>query len=202
MPDLENQKRSLTTDLWSTPNLLSLGRVAFTPIMIWLLTFPGRLASAVVAVLFFLACLTDWLDGYLARRDGIITNLGKFLDPLADKILIVSGYIMLAAMPRELTVPAWMVAVIAAREVAVTGLRAIAREEGVVLEAEALGKAKTIMEVVALFSLMVHYSYGPLDFFAAGMSFLWIAMVLAVWSGIAYYVRFFRKWQALGGADG
>ena len=96
----------------------------------------------------------------------------------------------------------FFVAVIAAREVAVTGLRAIAREEGVVLEADALGKAKTIMEVVALFSLMVHYSYGPLDFFAAGMSFLWIALVLAVWSGIAYYVRFFRKWQALGGADG
>lgn len=201
MPDPSKEKGSLATDLWSTPNLLSLGRVAFTPLMIWLLTFPGRTISALVAVLFFLACLSDWLDGYLARRDGIITNLGKFLDPLADKILIVSGYIMLAAMPRDLAVPAWMVAVIASREVAVTGLRAIAREEGVVLEAESLGKAKTIMEVVALFSLMVHYTYGTLDFFAAGMCFLWIAMILAVWSGIAYHVRFFRKWQALRNVD-
>ncbi|MEO2168544.1 MAG: CDP-alcohol phosphatidyltransferase family protein, partial [bacterium] len=86
--------------LWSTPNLLSLGRVAFTPVMIWLLTFPGRAISALVASLFLLASLTDWLDGYLARRDGTITNLGKFLDPLADKVLILSGFIMLAAMPR------------------------------------------------------------------------------------------------------
>ena len=202
MSDPTKDSSSLANDLWSTPNLLSLGRVAFTPLMIWLLTFPGPTVSAVVAILFFLACLSDWLDGYLARRDGIITNLGKFLDPLADKILIVSGYIILAAMPRDLAVPAWMVAVIASREVAVTGLRAIAREEGVVLEAESLGKAKTVMEVVALFSLMVHYTYGPLDFFAAGMCFLWIAMILAVWSGVAYHVRFFRKWQALRDADG
>lgn len=201
MPDPSKAIKSPTSDLWSTPNLLSLGRVAFTPLMIWLLTFPGRTASAVVAGLFFLACLSDWLDGYLARRDGLITNLGKFLDPLADKILIVSGLIMLTAMPRELTVPAWMVAVIASREVAVTGLRAIAREEGVVLEAEALGKAKTIMEVVAVFSLMVHYTYGPVNFFAAGMCFLWVALILAVWSGVAYHVRFFRKWKALRDLD-
>ena len=82
----------------TTYGLLSLGRIAFTPVMIWLLTFPGRGASALVAGLFFLACLSDWLDGYLARRHGTTSNLGRFLDPLADKILIVSGFIMLAAL--------------------------------------------------------------------------------------------------------
>jgi CDP-diacylglycerol--glycerol-3-phosphate 3-phosphatidyltransferase len=184
--------------LWSTPNLLSLGRVAFTPVMVWLLTFPGRDISALAAGLFLIACLTDWLDGYLARRDGITTNLGKFLDPLADKILIVSGFIMLAAMPRDPVVPAWMVAVIAVREIAVTGLRAVASDEGVVLGAEQLGKAKTTMEIVALFSLIVHYSYGPLDFYAAGMAFLWIALILALWSGIAYHVRFMMILRARG----
>ena len=193
--------RASLDSLWNTPNLLSLGRIAFTPVMIWLLTFPGRGVSALVAGLFFLACLSDWLDGYLARRHGTTSNLGRFLDPLADKILIVSGFIMLAALPREPSVPAWMVAVIAAREVAVTGLRAIAREEGVVLGAEALGKAKTTMEIVALFALMVHYSYGPFDFFAAGMVFLWIALGLAVWSGIAYHLRFARLVRDRGGAS-
>ncbi|MFP6663778.1 MAG: CDP-diacylglycerol--glycerol-3-phosphate 3-phosphatidyltransferase [Deltaproteobacteria bacterium] len=184
--------------LWSIPNLLSLGRVAFTPVMVWLLTFPGRGISALVAGLFLIACLTDWLDGYLARRDGIITNLGKFLDPLADKILILSGFIMLAAMPRDPIVPAWMVALIAAREIAVTGLRAIASDEGVVLGAEHLGKAKTTMQTIALFSLMVHYPYGPLDFHAAGMAFLWIALILSLWSGIAYHVRFVQILRARG----
>lgn len=188
--------------LWSLPNLLSMGRIAFTPLMIWLLTFPGRALSALVAGLFLLACLSDWLDGYLARRDGTTSNLGRFLDPLADKILIVSGFIMLAALPREPSVPAWMVAVIAAREVAVTGLRAIAREEGVVMGAEALGKAKTTMEVVALFALMVHYTYGVFDFFAAGMVFLWIALILAVWSGVVYHLRFARLVRARGGLGG
>jgi CDP-diacylglycerol--glycerol-3-phosphate 3-phosphatidyltransferase len=174
------------------PNIISLSRVAVTPLLIWLLTHPGPTAARVAALAFALACVSDWLDGYLARRRGLITNLGKFLDPLADKVLIISALIMLTAMPREPRVPGWIVAVIAAREVAVTGLRAIARDEGIVLGAEALGKAKMTFEIVALFSLLMHYPVWLIDFHAAGMVFVWIALVLALWSGIAYHLRLAR----------
>ena len=126
----------------NAPNLVSLSRVALTPVLVWLASYPGRAASAAAAFAFFIACLSDWLDGYLARTSGQVTNLGKFLDPLADKILVLGALIMLCSLDREPRVPAWLVVVITAREVAVTGLRAIARDEGIVLGAEALGKAK------------------------------------------------------------
>jgi CDP-diacylglycerol--glycerol-3-phosphate 3-phosphatidyltransferase len=174
------------------PNVISLSRVVIAPLLIWLLTHPGRAASITAAAAFIVACVSDWLDGYLARRRGLITNLGKFLDPLADKVLVISALIMLTAMPREPRVPGWMVAIIAAREVAVTGLRAIARDEGIVLGAESLGKAKMSFEVVALVSLLLHYPIWLIDFHAAGMVFLWIALVLALWSGVTYHLRLAR----------
>jgi CDP-diacylglycerol--glycerol-3-phosphate 3-phosphatidyltransferase len=93
---------------------------------------------------------------------------------------------------REPRVPAWMVAAIAARELAVTGLRTIALDEGVVLGAESLGKAKMTFEVIALHGLLLHYTYFYLDFHAAGMVFLWIALVLALWSGAMYHFRLVR----------
>jgi CDP-diacylglycerol--glycerol-3-phosphate 3-phosphatidyltransferase len=148
------------SSLLNAPNLLSLSRVVLAPMFIWLLTDPGAVAGIVAAFAFALACYSDWLDGHLARTRGQTTNLGKLLDPLADKILILSALIMLCAMPREPRIPAWIVALIAVREVAVTGLRAIAREEGLVLGRDA-GKAKTTF-VVAL-QLAVHYRYWWLD---------------------------------------
>jgi len=178
--------------LLNTPNVLSLSRVAITPLLIWLLLYPGKVASAVAAVAFIIACVSDWLDGYLARKQGLVTNLGKFLDPLADKILVLSALIMLCAMAREPRVPAWIVAVIASREVAVTGLRAIARDEGIVLGAETLGKAKMTFEIVALVPLLLHYRYLDVDFRAAGMVFLWVALGLALWSGATYHIRLAR----------
>jgi CDP-diacylglycerol---glycerol-3-phosphate 3-phosphatidyltransferase len=174
------------------PNIISLSRVAIAPLLIWLLTDPGQKAAILAACAFIIACVSDWLDGYLARRRGLITNLGKFLDPLADKVLVISALIMLAAMPREPRVPGWIVALIAAREVAVTGLRAIARDEGIVLGAESLGKAKMTFEVVALVSLLLHYPIWLIDFYSAGIVFLWIALVLALWSGAAYHLRLAR----------
>ena len=179
--------------LLNVPNLLSLSRIAIAPVLIWLLTDPGKVAGIAAALAFFVACISDLLDGYLARRHGLITRLGKFLDPLADKVLVMSALVMLAAMPgREPRVPAWIVAAIAARELAVTGLRTIALDEGVVLGAESLGKAKMTFEVIALHGLLLHYTYFYLDFHAAGMVFLWIALILALWSGVMYHVRLVR----------
>ncbi|MFM7141315.1 MAG: CDP-diacylglycerol--glycerol-3-phosphate 3-phosphatidyltransferase [Alphaproteobacteria bacterium] len=177
---------------WNLPNVLSAGRLLTAPLLIWLLTDPGPVAAAVGSIVFLLACLSDWLDGYLARTRGLTTQLGKFLDPLADKVLVISVLIMLAAMPEGPRVPAWMVAAIAARELAVTGLRTIALGEGIVLGAESLGKVKMTFEVIALVPLIARYRLGPIDFFEAGMVFLWIALLVALWSGVAYPVRLYR----------
>ena len=126
--------------------------------------------------------LSDYYDGYLARKHGIVTTLGKFLDPLADKLLVVSVLIMLVAMPCvssgdvpcEPRVPAWLVVLIVGRELAVTGLRSIASSEGIMLGAEELGKYKTIFQIFALTGLLLHYRYLFVDFHLGGMYFLWI----------------------------
>jgi CDP-diacylglycerol--glycerol-3-phosphate 3-phosphatidyltransferase len=184
--------------LWTLPNVLTLFRVALVPVLVYLLHDPGRLAGFLAALLFFLASLTDYFDGYLARKYGIVTTLGKFLDPLADKLIVTSVLIMLAAMPCidglpcTPRVPAWVVVLIVGRELAVTGLRGIASGEGVMLGAEELGKYKMIFQMFALVALMLHYRYLYVDCHAAGMYFLWIALVLALWSAADYHVRVYR----------
>lgn len=193
-----------TARLWTTPNLLSMFRIALVPVLVWLLRDPGPLAGAIAAMLFVLGSLSDYYDGYLARKYGIVTTLGKFLDPLADKLLVVSVLIMLVAMPcsTELDVPcvprvpAWLVVLIVGRELAVTGLRSIASSEGITLGAEELGKYKTIFQIFALTGLLMHYRYAIFDFHLGGMYFLWIAVVLGLWSAVDYHWRVYRDVRA------
>lgn len=194
---------SARTSLWTVPNLLTLVRMAMVPAMVVLLREPGRLAGAAAAVLFAVASLTDYYDGYLARKHGIVTTLGKFLDPLADKLIVVSALIMLAAMPCEVAsapcvprVPAWVVVLIVGRELAVTGLRSIAVGEGLTLDAGELGKYKMIFQIFALFGLLVHYPYLHVDFYVGGMYFLWISLALGLWSAADYHLRVFRQLRA------
>lgn len=183
--------------MWTLPNLLSLFRIAVIPVLVYLLTFTDRASGLLAAALFLLASLTDYFDGYLARRNRTVSNLGKILDPLADKLMIVTVLIMLAAMdrPGDSEVPAWLVVVIVARETAVTVLRGIALTEGIVMEAEELGKYKFILQSFAVFGLLVHYPYGGVDFYVSGIYFLVLAAVVALWSGVNYHVRFFRLLQ-------
>jgi len=173
----------------TAPNLLTLMRIALVPVLVCLLLFPGPAPSAIAAGVFFVATLSDFFDGYIARSYGSGTTLGKFLDPLADKLLVVSVLIMLAAMPRFPRVPAWMVVVLVMREIAVTGLRAMAAAEGQVMAAEELGKYKMALQAIAIQGLLIHYVYFHIDFFAAGMFILWIAMALSVWSAVDYYSK-------------
>src|SRR3990170_3949059 len=154
-----------------------------------MLLSPGRSMSLVSAIIFVIVCATDWLDGYIARKKGIITSLGKFLDPLADKLLITAAFIMLIPLGR---VPAWAVALIIGREIAVTGLRAIAVDSGVVIAASNLGKLKTIAQIVCLVPLIVHYPWGPVDFQAIGEVLLVAAFALTMWSGVDYFLGFFK----------
>jgi CDP-diacylglycerol--glycerol-3-phosphate 3-phosphatidyltransferase len=184
--------RDVLLSLASAPNLLTFLRILLVPVLVVLLREPGRDGSLLAAATFFLACWSDFLDGYLARRRGSGTTLGKFIDPLADKLIVMAALVMLAGAAREPRVPAWMVVVIIGRELAVTGLRAVAIGEGIVLAAEELGKYKTIFQMFALVGLLLHYPFLGIDFHAGGMYFLWIAMVLGLWSGADYHLRVIR----------
>ncbi len=165
------------------PNTLSIIRLVLIPVIVICLYFPGRLGSFLAALFFGLAAITDLLDGFYARRHKKITSLGKFLDPLADKLLISATMIMLITLNR---IPAWVVIIIIVREMAVTGLRGIAVVEGIVIEASSLGKYKTIFQLVSLICLSLHYEYLKVDFHIVGMTFLWAALILTMWSGWVY----------------
>ncbi len=182
--------------VWNLPNALSLFRIGIIPPILYLLTDPGRGAAALAGALFFVASVSDFLDGYLARRRGMTTTLGKYLDPLADKLIVATTLIMLVGIAREPRVATWLVAIIIGRELEVTGLRAIASSEGLVLGAEELGKYKMLFQTFALHGLVIHYTYGPaffrVDFFAAGMVFLWVATLVSLWSAVDYHVSVVR----------
>ena len=180
------------------PNVLTLLRIGLVPVLVVALMLATPGARAFAAGCFFLACVTDFFDGWLARRHGITTALGQMLDPLADKLIVTAALIMLAAVPPDPRVPVWMVVVIVCRELAVTGLRGIASSSGVVVPAQELGKYKMIAQMFALEALLLHYRYPipgtslAIDFHAGGMVLLWAALVLAVWSAVDYHVRVLR----------
>jgi CDP-diacylglycerol--glycerol-3-phosphate 3-phosphatidyltransferase len=180
--------------VWTLPNLLSLFRILIIPVLVYLLTSGDPKSAMLAAALFLFAAFTDYFDGYLARRTKSVSDVGRILDPLADKLLVASTLIMLAAMdrPNEPNVPAWLVVVILARESAVTVIRGIALTEGIVMQAENLGKYKFILQAFALVGLLVHYRYWGLDFFTAGMYFLVLSTIIAVWSGVNYHIQYFR----------
>ena len=148
-------------DLLSHPNALTLYRVAAVPVIVVLMMFPNRLCTAVAAVLFSLAAITDFLDGYFARRRGLVSNFGKIMDPLADKLLVSSTFIMLAAYN---WVPPWVVCIIVGREIAITGLRNFIAESSKDISSSSLGKYKTGFQIAASIPLLIHYSYLGIEF--------------------------------------
>jgi CDP-diacylglycerol--glycerol-3-phosphate 3-phosphatidyltransferase len=176
----------------TTPNLLTLTRIATVPILVVLLLFPGPAPSAVAAAVFFAATITDFLDGYIARNYDSGSTFGKFLDPLADKLVVTAALIMLSGMTRSPRIPAWIVVVLVSREILVTGLRAVAAAEGRIIAAEELGKYKMVLQAMAVQGLLIHYTYFNIDFFAAGLFLLWIALVVSIWSGLDYFITEFR----------
>jgi CDP-diacylglycerol--glycerol-3-phosphate 3-phosphatidyltransferase len=179
--------------LANLPNTLTLTRIAAIPMIVWLLHRPTPASSLAAFVVFFVASLTDYFDGWLARRYALITPLGKLLDPLADKLLIVSALLMIAAGDRQPTIPAWLLVVIIGRELAVTGLRSIAAAEGVVLGAEGTGKLKMILQIVGVHALILHYEYFGVSFYAVGMATLVAATAVGLWSAVEYHVIVFRE---------
>jgi len=180
----------IETNLWSTPNLLTGLRIAAVPVVVFLLLFPGPLASFLGCLCFVLAGATDFLDGFLARRHRQVSRVGKFLDPLADKLLVSAALIMLIPLGR---VPAWMAFIIVGRELAVTGLRGLAAAEGIILAPDRWGKAKTLLQMAALTALILHYPYGSVNFHQVGLVLLWLAIIFTLASGVWYFQAFFGQ---------
>jgi len=174
----------------NTPNKITLGRIFVLPLIVFFLISPSRTTSLLAAFLFALASLSDWLDGHLARRTSQITNLGKMLDPIADKLLLTAALIPLVGLGRA---PAWIVVILIGREFAVTGLRAIAAELGHIIAAGSLGKYKTAVEILAVIFLILNYRWGPLSFAFLGEVGLWIAMILSLTSAIEYFNKFWNR---------
>jgi len=175
------------------PNSLSLLRLVCLPVILLCLSFEGTLGSFLAALFFGMAFVTDFLDGYFARRYSAVTVVGKLLDPLADKILVIVTMIMLIPIGR---IPAWVVMLIVVRELAVTGLRSIAVTEGVVIQASSLGKYKTVFQCSATIALCLHYEYLGVDLHAVGMVLLWIALGFTVWSGWSYFRDFYHEFTS------
>ncbi len=174
------------------PNFLTLGRIVAVPLIVVLMLFPNRLNSFLAAVIFSIAAITDFFDGYLAREHGMVSNFGRIMDPLADKLLVSTAFIMLTGLG---WVPAWMICIIIGRELAVTGLRNFMAEGKEDLSASSLGKYKTGFQIAAIIPLLIHYPFLGIDFTQVGDVFLWLALILTLWSGIDYFVRFRRLMQ-------
>jgi CDP-diacylglycerol--glycerol-3-phosphate 3-phosphatidyltransferase len=170
----------------NAPNYLTLARIIAIPALVAVMLTGFRGHDLVATAIFVFASITDWLDGYLARKKGLVTVMGQLLDPMADKLLITSALICLIQLGR---VPAWAAVVIIGRELAVTGFRAIASSKGVNIPASGLGKAKMGIESWAVGALVL----GPVyfgKFFIVAQVGLWLVMVAAIVSAAEYYVRY------------
>jgi CDP-diacylglycerol--glycerol-3-phosphate 3-phosphatidyltransferase len=173
-------------NVFSGPNQLTLFLIAAVPVIIVLLLFPNKICTLIAGLLFSAAAITDYLDGFLARKRGLVTTLGKIMDPVADKLLVSSAFIMLTSLG---WVPAWMACIIIGRELAVNGLRNIIAEKGGDLSASNLGKYKTGFQIAAIIPLMFHYPFFGLNVQVIGNLFLWGALVFTIWSGADYFIR-------------
>lgn len=180
------------------PNKITISRILLIPIFLvvilidfgWgkmqLLGVELPISHFVAALIFIIASTTDWVDGHYARKYNLVTNLGKFLDPLADKLLVSAALIVLVEL--ELA-PSWIVIIIISREFAVTGLRLVLAGQGEVVAANMLGKIKTWTQIVAISALLLHNMFFELIPFAFAEISLWVAMFFTIWSGWDYFSK-------------
>ena len=183
------------------PNLVTYLRIAAIPVVMAVMQFDSPANALIAAMIFAFASATDFLDGYLARRLNQVSMIGKFLDPLADKLIVLGTLVMLIQLDR---VSPWVVFIIMSREIVVTTLRTIAMGEGVVIAARSLGKWKTAFQMAGLWALVVHYDRAlaptgitaDIPFHDAGTVLLLISVVLSLLSAADYFWGFFRSLQA------
>lgn len=169
------------------PNSLTIIRIILIPIFVVILLVRIPYGDYIAALIFSVAALTDSLDGYLARKRKEVTTLGVILDPLADKLLITAALISLVELAR---IPGWTAIVILGREFAVTGLRAIKAEQGIVIPASWMGKVKTISQIAAILLVLLEKSFQQFFSFPIGLWMLYLAVAITVVSGIQYFYKF------------
>ena len=195
-PDRRHVRRSTREELTNLPNLLTMMRVVLiAPVMILMLR-EDPLSSFYATMLFSVAAITDWLDGWLARRRGLESLVGKLLDPLADKLLVMAILVMAAQLGR---IPGWFVVLVLAREITISSLRALSSQEGLVIAVVSAGKLKTALQMVGLVGLLAWYTY-PIQFIgfgthlvnfgAIGFALLLLSMVFSLASAVTYFSRF------------
>jgi CDP-diacylglycerol--glycerol-3-phosphate 3-phosphatidyltransferase len=173
-----------TMKIFNIPNLLSISRILAVPIFVLLMLERDPLRALIGGFVFSLASATDWLDGYLARRWGQVTKMGKLLDPVADKILIMSALVVLVELD---VIRAWVAILFIGREFAVTGLRSIAASEGIVIQAETLGKFKVGAQITAVVVLILNYYLNTSWLKYSGWFALFVAMFLSIYSAVNYF---------------
>lgn len=178
----------MSTIKLNLPTILTFSRIILIPFFV-LITPESPLLGIGI---FLIASATDFLDGYLARRSGQITKFGIILDPIADKFLVISALILLVDMVR---LSAWVAIIIIVREFVVTALRVVALSKDIVIPAETGGKLKTVAQMTSIILLLLPGGIGSLDFYDAGIVLMYVALVLALVSGIKYTVSFWRQVQ-------
>ncbi|HDQ04786.1 MAG TPA: CDP-diacylglycerol--glycerol-3-phosphate 3-phosphatidyltransferase [Deltaproteobacteria bacterium] len=174
------------------PNSITLARISAVPFLFFLLASPGPFWSLMLAILFVLASVTDLLDGFIARRYNMITTMGKFLDPLADKLIVNSAMILMIPIGR---IEAWIVVIIIVRDLIVDGIRSIGSSEGIYIQASVLGKQKTLAQVIAVTALIIHYSFLGINAHVVGTVILYIALFLTIISGVDYFIKYYRHYS-------
>src|SRR5260221_6335168 len=181
-PKVVPPPEDLAAEIWNVPNSLTLLRIFLVPflVVVLLTKFYGR--EYVGLTIFLIAAVTDFFDGWIARRSNKITRLGALLDPIADKLLMSAAFISLVELGLA---RAWMVVIIIGREFAVSGLRSIAAQQGVTIAASPLGKTKTVAQVITISLLIVGYELGEFKFI--GELGLWVVMLFALLSGLEYF---------------
>jgi CDP-diacylglycerol--glycerol-3-phosphate 3-phosphatidyltransferase len=199
------QRRTLREDALNLPNLLTMARIVAIPFLLALLDRGGPRDCYFAALIFAGAAITDFLDGYLARKRGQVSVLGKFLDPLADKLLVMASLVWMVPMGR---IAPWVVVLLLARDISITGLRSIAASEGVVIAAGESGKAKTALQMVGILMLMIGYPYrmnflvvdlGVVDLIHIGRWLIYISLVYSLTSAAQYIGLFARTVEAQRG---
>lgn len=176
----------------SLPNNLTYLRLLLVPVFVVLMIDPTETMAIIATVVFVIASLTDYLDGWIARRYKVVSDLGKLLDPLADKILVMSALVMLVAQRSSIDsvpwVPGWLVVIILAREIWVTGIRAIAAQKGRIVAAQGGGKYKSALQMIAIPILIIHSQVEifSMSLTSWGLNLLVVSLAFSLWSGVDY----------------
>lgn len=187
----------LLKEFWNLPNMLTVGRILIIPLFVYFIEDGDPLFSVLAGSIFTLAAVTDVIDGFLARRWNMITVVGKFLDPLADKLIVAAALVMMVRLGR---IPAWIVIVLLSREFLVTGLRQVAASEGMVIAAGQEGKWKTALQLTGIIAMCVHYTHPVFylvgwydtNFNTVGQILVFASTAFSVWSAALYFRAFLQ----------